>query len=290
MFFIAGITGQIGGAAAAALLARGKQVRALVRDRNRASDWANRGVDLRVGDLTDADALAPALDGVEGAFLMQPTPMGVAHDFPEARALTAGIVRAFDRTPPPRAVVLSSVGSEQESGLGNITQTHILEQALERFTFPMAIVRPGALLENNLHSLARADETGVFDSFLQPIDRGFPMSATADVGAAVARLLASGWDGRKIVEVGSRFTPADIAAAMAEVLDKRVEPRAIPRDQWAMTLERMGLSLDMASNWEEMQDGFNSGWIDFGRPGTEIVPSTTSPAQVFAGAARREKA
>lgn len=57
-----------------------------------------------------------------------------------------------------------------------------------------------------------------------------------------------------------------------------------------MTLEHMGLSSDMASNWEEMQDGFNSGWIDFGRPGTENVSSTTSPAQVFAAASRREKA
>ncbi len=61
MFFIAGITGQIGGAAATALLAEGKQVRALVRDRNKASEWADRGVELRVGDLTDADALAAAL-------------------------------------------------------------------------------------------------------------------------------------------------------------------------------------------------------------------------------------
>ncbi len=289
MFFIAGITGQIGGAAATALLAQGKQVRAIVRDRNKASEWADC-VDLRVGDLTDADALATALDGVESAFLMQPTPMGVTRDFSEARALNDGIVGALDRTPPPRAVVLSSVGSEQESGLGNITQTHMLERALERFTFPMAIVRPGALLENNLHSLERAGETGIFDSFLQPVDRGFPMTATADVGAAVARLLVEGWDGRKIIEIGSRFTPADIAAAMAEVLDKRVEPRAIPRDQWAMTLAHMGLPPEAASNWEEMQDGFNSGWIDFGRPGTESVSSTTSPAEVFTGVARHKKA
>ncbi len=120
---------------------------------------------------------------------MQPTPMGVTHNFPEAHALTDGIVGALDRTPPPRAVVLSSVGSEQESGLGNITQTHMLEQALDRFTFPLAILRPGALLENNLHSLARAGETGVFDSFLQPIDRGF-LSPALDRGAAYWRRLA----------------------------------------------------------------------------------------------------
>jgi len=37
MFFIAGITGNIGGAAAKMLLAEGKQVRALVRDLGKAN-------------------------------------------------------------------------------------------------------------------------------------------------------------------------------------------------------------------------------------------------------------
>ena len=281
MFFIPGITGQIGGATAKAVLARGKQVRALVRDPSRAQSWADQGVELRTGDLTDPVALAAALEGVEGAFLMQPTPIGVTREFPEARALTDAIVAALDRTPPPRAAVLSSVGSEHSRELGNITQTHFLEQALERFTFPLAILRPGSLMENNLHSLQRAGDTGVFDSFLQPVDRAFPMTATVDVGSEVARLLVEGWTGRKIVEVGSYWTPAQIADAMAETLGKPVKAKAIPREYWNAVLGQMGLSGDKAANWEEMQDGFASGWIDFGRPGTETVAGTTTPAQVF---------
>ena len=285
MFFVAGITGHIGGAATRALLDKGKQVRALVRNPVKSAAWADGGVDLRHGDLTDPDALAAALDGVEAAFLMQPTPMGVTRDFLEARMLTDGIVGALDRTPPPRVAVLSSVGSEQTSGLGNITQTHMLEQALDRFTFPIAFVRPGALLENNLVSLTRVADTGVFDSFLQPVDRGFPMAATVDVGAEIARLLIEGWDGRRIVELGSYYSPADIASAMGEVLEKPVKAKAIPRDRWLDVLGHMGLTGEKAQNWEEMQDGFNSGWIDFGRAGSEAVPSTTAPAKVFAEAA-----
>lgn len=288
MFLISGITGQIGGATAKALLARGKQVRALVRDASKAQSWADQGVDLRTGDLTDTLALAAALDGVEGAFLMQPTPIGVTRAFPEARALTDAIVAALDRTPPPRAVVLSSVGSEQSSGLGNITQTYILEQALELLTFPLAVMRPGSLMENNLHSLDRAGETGIFDSFLQPVDRAFPMTATLDVGTEAARLLVEGWTGRKIVEVGSYWTPVQIAESMAETLGKPVEAKAIPREYWNSVLGQMGLSGDKAANWEEMQDGFVSGWINFGRPGTEAVAGTTTPAEVF-GQARKVK-
>ena len=49
MFFVAGITGHIGGAAARELIARGKRVRALVRDLEKASDWADQGVQIQKG-------------------------------------------------------------------------------------------------------------------------------------------------------------------------------------------------------------------------------------------------
>lgn len=285
MFFVAGITGKVGGATARKLLDDGREVRALVRDRSKAGEWSQRGVELREGDLTDASTLAGALQGVEGAFLMQPTPMGVSPDFPEATALNASIVEALRRSPPPRVVVLSSVGSEQTSGLGNITQTHMLEVALGDVEFPMAFLRAGALLENFLASIDRAGETGVLDSFLQPVDRAFPMVATRDVGAEVARLLtAAPWEGRRVIEVGSRITPDEVAAGMAEALGRNVVAKPIPREYWDATISAMGVPPEKAGNWAEMEDGFNSGWIDFGRPGTEAVAGTTTPVRVFAQA------
>jgi uncharacterized protein YbjT (DUF2867 family) len=45
-------------------------------------------VGLRVGDLTDPDVLAAALEGVEAAFPMQPTPVGLAGEFAAAKAPT----------------------------------------------------------------------------------------------------------------------------------------------------------------------------------------------------------
>ena len=288
MFFVAGITGNIGGATARALLARGERVRSLVRDPARASEWAEQGVEFRSGSLTDADALAGALDGTDGAFLMQPTPMGVMRNFPEAKALTSGIVGVLGRNPPPRAVILSSVGSEQPSALGNITQTHLLEEALADITTPLAIVRAGALLENNVPAMAFAGPTGWFDSFLQPVDKGFPMVATADVGAEVARLLVEGWSGRLVVEMGSYFAPQEIAAGMGAALGREVQARAVPRDEWDARLAKFGLQGEQIDNFTEMQDGFNSGWIDFGRSGAVRTEGETRPAAFFAEAVKKQ--
>lgn len=149
---------KVGGATACKLLSDGGEVRALVRDRARAGDRADSRVELLEGDLADAAALGDALQGIEGAFLMQPTPMGVSPGFPEATVLNASIKEALRRSPPPRLVVLSSVGSEQGAGLGNITQTHLLEKALSDLDFPIAVVRAGALIENHLTSLKLAAE------------------------------------------------------------------------------------------------------------------------------------
>lgn len=282
MFLVTGITGKIGGATARRLLEQGQSVRALVRDTAKAADWEAQGVELRQGDLTNAADVAAALRGVEGAFLMQPTPIGVSTEFALARALNASVVVALQKAPPPRLVVLSSIGSEQKSGLGNITQTHLLEEALSDLPFPTAWVRSAALIENQLGALPRAQATGILDSFLQPTDRAVPVIATKDVGAEIARLLIEGWSGKRIVEIGSPIAPDEIAAAFSQVLGKPIQAQPIPREQWAQMLGYIGLKIDEISNWEEMQDGYNSGWIHFGVPGTETVAGTTTPAEVFA--------
>ena len=72
MYLVMGITGNVGGATARHLLKQGKQVRALVRNREKAANWADQGVELVDGDWNDATAIAAALKGVEGAFVMLP--------------------------------------------------------------------------------------------------------------------------------------------------------------------------------------------------------------------------
>ena len=283
-FFVAGVTGNVGGAAARRLLEEGHTVRALVRDPSKAAGWAQKGVDMRQGDFTDPAAVAAALEGVAGAYLMIPPILVPSPGYPEAKAVLVSFQEALRQSPPPRLVLLSSIGSEQGSGLGNITTTHLMEEALGGLPFPTAFIRAGSFLENYLGGLGAAAASGVYYSFFQPVDRAFPMIATADIGAEVARLLVGGWEGKKIVEIGSPVSANDLARAMAEALGRPVQAQAIPRERWAATLETFGMAPGTTGLYEEMMNGFNTGWIAFGVPGTEPVPGTTTPAQFFASA------
>lgn len=65
---VTGATGFTGGHLARMLVSRGYQVRALVRDRRRASALEQAGIELVEGDLRDPQALARAVTGVERVY------------------------------------------------------------------------------------------------------------------------------------------------------------------------------------------------------------------------------
>jgi uncharacterized protein YbjT (DUF2867 family) len=72
MILLTGITGNIGGATARALLAKGVKFRALTRDLDKAAAWAAQGVELIKGDLDDAASVKAALAGIDRAVLVMP--------------------------------------------------------------------------------------------------------------------------------------------------------------------------------------------------------------------------
>ena len=83
MYAITGITGQVGGAMARALLAAGLPVRAVLRDAGKARAWAETGVDdVALADMTDAEALTVAFTGVDGVFILPPSDFDPEPGFP----------------------------------------------------------------------------------------------------------------------------------------------------------------------------------------------------------------
>ena len=201
MYAIMGITGRVGGAIAENLLAQGEQIRAIARNPEKAARWRERGAEIAVAGFDDPNALASAFEGTDGVFLMVPPNFAPAPGFPEARKTLASYHAALAMALPKKAVYLSSIGAEQTSGLGLITNSHLLEQTLRNLPIAQAFLRAGWFMENHAWDVTTAQSEARIFSNLYPLDRKFSLVATADIGKAGADVLRQEWTGTRYIEV-----------------------------------------------------------------------------------------
>ena len=261
MFAITGITGQVGGEVARNLLAAHQSVRGVVRDVSKCKEWAGRGCELMSADINDAAALTAALKGVDGAFILVPPNFDPSPDFSEARTLAATLSSAFVAARLRRVVYLSTIGA-QATRSNLLTQHTIIEQALRKLPVAITFLRPAWFMENFAWDVAPA-KIGTIQSFLQPLDKLFPMVATSDIGRVAAELLQETWDGQRVIELEGprRVTPTEVAATFAKLLGRPVRIEEVPHETWEALFKSQGMK-----NPEpriQMLDGFNEGWIEF---------------------------
>jgi len=252
----------VGGAVATRLLTQGAKVRTIARDPDKAAMWAERGCEVATADVNDANSLRQAFTGTEGAFVMLPPMFDPSPGFPEARRAIANLHRALSSTRIERVVALSTIGAQQERE-SLLYQLHLLEEELGTLPLPITFLRPAWFLENTSWDIAPARDSGVVKSFLQPLDRRFPMIATRDVGQAAAELLQEQWNGRRVVEIEglSRVTPNEIARELASLMNRDVRMQVVPREAWEATFRSAGMKNPIPRI--QMLDGFNEGWLEF---------------------------
>lgn len=261
MFAITGITGQVGGAVARALIDNGQRVRAVLRDAEKGAAWARKGCEVAVADLDDVAALKKAFAGVEGVFFLLPPVFDPSPDFGEARRVIAAVREALDAVRPAKVVSLSTIGAQAVQP--NLLQQHQLqEKSLGTLPLPITFLRAAWFMENAAWDVVPARTTGVISSFLYPLDKPVPMVATEDIGRVAAELLQETWQGRRVVELeGARLSPNDVAAAFTRVLGRDVRMDAVPRATWEALFKSQGMKNPVPR--AQMLDGFNEGWIDF---------------------------
>jgi NAD(P)H dehydrogenase (quinone) len=182
--------------------------------------------------------------------------------FPEAGSTAASLKTALERADPGKVVYLSTIGAQAlEANL--LTQHTIIEQVLGELAISITFLRPAWFMENFRWDVAAARDSGIIMSFLQPLDKPFPMVATADIGREAAKLLQESWTGRRVVELEGprRVTPDEVAITFAEVLGRRVSMDAVPRETWEQLFRSQGMKNPTPRI--RMLDGFNDGWIEF---------------------------
>lgn len=241
MILLTGITGNIGGATARALLAKDVHFRALVRDLGKAAQWAEQGVELAQGDVEDPAAVKRALVGVDRALLVMPN-----GEFQERAELA--FIRAAKEAGLPWIIKLSSPeavrGTTSPIPLAHIAAEDAIMSSGMKWTF----VRPSFYMQNFRGSVKAARATGKLS---MPMRNGtVALTDANDAGQFIAHVLT---DANSAQHQGQCYDITgpdpvmnfhEIAAAIGEVIGQKVvyddcDPKAFQeairpfhRNQW----------------------------------------------------------
>ena len=264
MFVIAGVTGHTGGAAAGALLDGGKKVRVIVREASKGDAWNARGAEVAVASFENHGALASALQGAEGAYLLlppfAPNETGLAASRRELRESMISAVRAAR---PAHVVFLSSLGAQHATGTGPIVYLHAMEQDLASSGIPSTFLRAGFFMENWAPNIPGAVLGGALYHALETRKK-IPMIASQDIGRAAAELLLEPIpSGARVVELSGPepYSLEDTAAALSRLAGRTIRPITVPASAMEQSLLGMGMSNEVAGLYREMVEAINGGKV-----------------------------
>jgi uncharacterized protein YbjT (DUF2867 family) len=253
MFVVTGASGNTGKVVAERLLAEGKRVRVLARDRARVSALAQRGVEVVVGSLEDSSSLAEALDGAEGLYLLSPPDLQAQNFLRDRAKLLEGVIDTVKRAGVEHTVLLSSLGAQFTQGTGPVLSLHHAEGVLRKTGLSVTFLRAGYFAENWGSVVPVALKDGVLPSFVAA-DQTLPLVSTPDIGRVAAELLLRGPNGTEIVElVGpSDPTPRQVAQTLSKLIGRDVTLIEVPLAQVVPTFTSFGISEDVARLYQDL--------------------------------------
>ena len=144
MIAVAGATGYIGGLLCKRLRDEGREVRALARDPERATELKDAGCEVRQADVLEPETLAPALEGVEVAYyLVHSMGRGSDGDFAERDHQGAeNFASAAAAAGVKRIVYLGGLGE----GSKHLDSRHQTAETLRRGVVPVVYFRAAAVI------------------------------------------------------------------------------------------------------------------------------------------------
>ena len=244
LVLVAGATGNQGGAVARALLRRGHQVRAVVRDLGAGSAraLAKLGAELAQASYDDRASLTEAANGVDSAYMVTTPAAGIENEveqgFIQANAYADARVGH---------VVFSSVGSAHlKTGIPHFDSKFQIEQRLKSLDLPHTVSAPAYFMENLLFPDTVSGIASGTLSLALPADRPLQMQAVSDIGEFSASLFERRGDviGKRIDIAADEFSGNEIAAILSSVTGKPVSYQPLSPDIYRPGMEDMALMFE----------------------------------------------
>ena len=278
-FIILGATGHVGSVVTRLLLEENRQVVAVTSNPHHADGLRRSGARAVTLDVRDTPALHDVLQHGDRLFLLNPPAAPTTDTDREERATAASIIAALKGSGIRKIVAQSTYGARPGTRLGDLAVLYELEQALQALAIPTLVMRVAYLMSNYDHALPMARQEGVLPSMF-PADFLLPMVAPQDVGAAAAAFLREpeAVGGVRHVEGPKRFSPADVASALSEVIGRTVVVESTPPERFVDTFRAFGFSEGAALSYA----GMTRATLEQPDFPTEFVRGTTDLRRYFA--------
>lgn len=295
MIVVTGATGNTGRVVVAQLLAAGDKVRAVGRSAEKLERFRQKGAEVFVGEVTDAEAMARAFAGAGAAYLMIPPDMKAKNVAAHQDAVSNALGSAVEKAGVKHVALLSSIGADHAEKVGPIKGLHRFEQRLNRIANLNALyLRPGFFMENLFQYIGLIKSMGM----LAGTERGDvpgPWIATRDIGVVAAEALRKrDFSGKQTRELlGARdYTMQETARIVGKAIGKeKLSYSKVPAMMVRPAMAAMGLSPDLIDNILEMYEGVDAGLVAAREPRS---PQNTTPttleqfvAEVFVPAYRK---
>ncbi|MCO6187932.1 NmrA family NAD(P)-binding protein [Rhizobium sp. L1K21] len=255
--------GNIGHALVEHVLSNGDDVTMISRNPAKVTDFVARGARLVEGSIDDPDVLKKAVDGADLLFWLPPLVLDQPDFLKWARDCGQRIADIAGNAGVRRAILLSSVGAQHDSGVGPIACLPAIEKSF-REAFPdMVSLRPGHFMENFFFSLPTIKAEGTIYSS-HAADQPIPMIATRDIAEVSARVaMDTVWSGHHVIGLHG---PADVsyneaASIIGRVIGKPVRFVQVDDATMVGAMVATGMPEQMAKLVNGLYAGIRSGMV-----------------------------
>lgn len=281
-FAVVGAGGKVGYATATTLRETGVPVRAILRDKAKATRLSEIGCEIAVADLQDSGALATAIGDADVVQIILPPPFQAEDPAREMREMIETLASALESVRPKRVLAVSDYGAHIPDDIGMPTMYRTFEERISKLSgCHKVLLRSAEHMQNWVRAIPAAMASGTLPSFHDPVDLLFPTISAPDLGVIAADLLLRPMGEKEndieIVhaEGPRRYSAIDVGVALSELLGREIRAQVVPRAQWKEGFERI-MPASLAELLIKANDAQNKGGlVDVESESGEVCYGTT---------------
>ncbi|QJD95736.1 NAD(P)H-binding protein [Mucilaginibacter robiniae] len=257
------------------LIAAGHEVTVITTQADRQAEIEVLGAKAAVGSISDATFLTEAFKGSDAVYIMMPPSIGSANFIQNIADAGEACAEAIKASGVTRAVMLSSVGADADSGTGPIQGTHRVEQILQKLDgVDVTVLRSGFFYINFLRDIPLIKSRGIFGNNYSG-DVQLALTHPEDLSLSIAEELQAKGNGVKVKYIVSDISTGNqIAAMFGSAIGKpELTWASISDEQLKQGMLSAGLSPELVDLITEMGQGVRAGIVtrDFFAKGGKTV-------------------